>query len=186
MSPSAAMPEPKEVLAFWFEETPKELWFRKDEAFDTRIRARFGAACEAALAGGLEAWESTPDGLLALILLLDQFPRNLFRGQAKAFAGDARAVALTLAAIKQGWDAGLETPWRQFLYMPLMHSEDSAIQLLSIERFATLGDANTLDFAHRHKRIIDRFGRYPHRNAALGRPSSAEELAFLQEPGSAF
>ena len=178
--------DPRAVLGFWFEETAPELWFRKDEAFDARIRARFGAACEDALGGGLKAWEETPDGLLALIILLDQFPRNLFRGQARAFTGDARAVALTLAAVERGWDEGLDTTRRQFLYMPLMHSEDGAIQARSIERFASLGDAQTLDFAERHKRIIDRFGRYPHRNAALGRASTAEELAFLREPGSSF
>ena len=123
---------------------------------------------------------------MALVILLDQFPRNLFRGQARAFAGDARALALAKRAVAAGLDEAMPRAHRLFLYMPFEHSEDLADQETCIERMTALGSAGYLDYARRHRDIIARFGRFPHRNAALGRDSTAEEIAFLKEPGSSF
>ncbi len=187
MTEPAAAPAPaRAVLDFWFQEIDPKFWFAKDEDFDRHLAMRFGADVEHALAGGLLLWEDRPEARLALILLLDQFPRNLYRDTAKAFAGDARALALTLDAMARGWDRELPPPERQFLYMPLMHAEDAAIQGKSVAAFTALGDEDSLNYAIRHKRIICRFGRYPHRNDALGRPSTPEEKAFLLEPNSSF
>lgn len=183
----------REVLGFWFgpEPVPRAEWFRKDPAFDEAIRQRFGATVERALAGELDAWAGTPEGTLALLVLLDQFPRNLFRGQARAFAGDARALALAREAVARGHDRSLHPVQRPFVYLPFEHSEDRAAQDESIRLFTALAaesaaHADTLHWAHRHREVILRFGRYPHRNAALGRASTPEELAFLAEPGSSF
>ena len=181
------------VLAFWFGPPPhaeRREWFRKDPAFDAAIRARFGDALEMALAGAFGDWCTRAHGALARVLLLDQFTRNAFRDSAKAFAGDARALATSEDAIARGLDAALDRYERWFLYMPLQHSEDRATQARSLELFAALARDTGLDtplpYARRHAQIVERFGRFPHRNAVLGRTSTAEELAFLQAPGSAF
>ncbi len=178
---------PQEVLRFWFEETPASAWFRPGPEGDRAVRERFGALTEQALVGGLDTWgDSTPDAL-ALLLLLDQFPRQIWRDQARAFAGDALAQALTLRALETGWMAAEPAPERRpFWLMPLMHSEDLALQERGLPLFDRHTDARTADFARRHHAVIARFGRFPHRNQALGRPSTSEELAFLQQPGSRF
>ena len=174
------------VLHFWFDETPRTRWFARDEAFDAAIRARFGALHASAAQGELWAWRSTPAGRLAEIVVLDQFSRNLYRGSPRAFAQDGMALVLAQEAVAQGLDAGLSGDERAFLYMPYMHSESRVVQQESLRLFTALGQAENLRFAERHAEIIERFGRYPHRNAALGRTSTAEELAFLQQPGSGF
>lgn len=174
------------VLDFWFHEIDPKLWFAKDDDFDRLLVERFGTAVQHALAGGFQPWEGQPESRLALILLLDQFTRNLYRGTARAFAGDERALALVLDAMQRGFDTALPPVERKFLYMPLMHSEDAAVQEKSLLAFTALGEEDSLNYAILHKRIIDRFGRYPHRNEALGRPSSPQEIAFLQEPNSSF
>jgi len=187
-----------EVLDFWFGDADSPAhghfraeWFRKDAEFDSEIRRRFLPAVEAALAGGLDDWRRTPQGALALLILLDQFPRNLFRGEARAFAGDARARAVADALLARGWDKELAGVERIFVYLPFEHSEEMADQERSLALFGALADelpgfADTLDYAHRHQAVIARFGRFPHRNAALGRTSTAEEAAFLATPGSGF
>jgi len=187
MTQPAAVPAPAQaVLDFWFREIDPKLWFARDADFDRQLAERFGENVEQALAGGLAHWEDRPESRLALILLLDQFTRNLFRGTAKAFAGDARALELTLDALEKCMGESLPPVERKFLYMPLMHAEDAAIQEKSIAAFTALGEEDSLSYAILHKRIIDRFGRYPHRNHVLGRPSSPEEKAFLLEPNSSF
>jgi uncharacterized protein (DUF924 family) len=175
------------VLNFWFNHTPPSQWFRKDPDFDALLRERFLGLTRQAIAGELGRWSETPQGGLALVLLLDQFPRQLWRESAMAFAGDGQALALSEQALKWGWvEAEPEQPRRQFWLMPLMHSEDLAVQEASLPLFRQFVDPRTADFAIRHRDVIAQFGRFPHRNAALGRVSSAEELAFLQTPGSGF
>ena len=176
-----------EVLAFWFAETRWRQWFAKDPAFDALLRERFLGLTRRAIAGELDAWNAEPTGALALVLLLDQFPRQIWRDSAMAFAGDPQALALSLRAVELGWlEAEPEQTRRQFWLMPLMHSEDLAVQEAVVPLFEQLTDPRTADFARRHRDVIARFGRFPHRNAVLGRVSSAEELAFLQTPGSRF
>lgn len=178
--------EAQAVLDFWFAETEPEKWFRKDDGFDASVRARFADLYDRAAAGGCEGWSETPRGCLALIIVLDQFPRNMFRGAARSFATDAAACALTKLALDRGFDATLSVREKQFLYMPLQHSEDATDQALSVERNGATGDAELLKYAEAHKRIIDRFGRFPHRNDILGRATTPEEAAFLTQPGSSF
>ncbi|PKO85425.1 MAG: DUF924 domain-containing protein [Betaproteobacteria bacterium HGW-Betaproteobacteria-12] len=187
-----------EILAFWFGQPgeaghgqPRSEWFRKDAAFDAEIRRRFLPDVESALAGQLDAWAATLSGLLALLILLDQFPRNLFRGQARAFAGDAAARRLAETALSRGWDRKLNAVEKLFVYLPFEHSEALADQERSLALFAALaaehpGNDGFLDYARRHHAVIARFGRFPHRNTALGRPSSPEEASYLAEPGSGF
>ncbi len=189
---------PADILAFWFgrpgepeHSRPRGVWFSKDAAFDDEIRRRFLPSVEAALAGQLAHWAATPDGLLALLILLDQFPRNLFRGTAQAFAGDAQARQLAAVAIDQGWDAPLAAVEKLFVYLPFEHSESLADQERSLALFAAMAAAHAgndgfLDYARQHHEIIARFGRFPHRNAALGRPSTPAEVEFLAQPGSSF
>lgn len=184
---------PAAVLAFWFGAPPwasRAEWFRKDPAFDETIRGRFGALVERALAGPL-GWDASPADRLAEILVLDQFPRNLFRGQARAFAGDARAVALALGMVDDGSHASLHPLQRWFAYLPLEHAEDGVLQDRCVALFEALAHAHegfdeALDYAERHRDVIRRFGRFPHRNAALGRASTPDEQSFLAQPGSGF
>ena len=182
-----------EVLGFWFGAPPlvtRAEWFRKDPAFDETIRARFGARVDDAIDGRLPAPQGAED-TLARLILLDQFPRNLFRGQARAFAGDAQALALALGLIDSGAERALHPLQRWFVYLPLEHAEDLPLQDRCVALIAALaaeapGFDGALDYAERHRDVIRRFGRFPHRNAALGRESSAEELAYLATPGSGF
>ncbi len=184
---------PDDVLAYWFGPPPhaaRESWFRKDPAFDAAIRERFGDAVAAALAGAFGEWCATPRGALARVILQDQFPRNIHRDSALAFAGDARALATAEEAIARGYDRSLDAFERWFLYLPFEHAESAAAQARSLQLFGALaqdtGDHGPLEWAQKHAAVIRRFGRYPHRNAILGRISTPEEEAFLREPGSRF
>ena len=173
------------VLGYWFDEVGPERWFAKDDALDARIRTRFAALHRDLVVTKAKAWRDTPDHLLAAIITLDQFSRNLHRGNAKAFGYDPLALELTMLALDRGWDEGMSTAQRQFLLMPLMHSEDLTIQDRAIAEFAKLGEANVLAFAKRHHDQIAAFARFPGRNAALGRRSSAAEQSAL-DSGAAF
>ncbi|HET7930646.1 MAG TPA: DUF924 family protein [Rhodanobacteraceae bacterium] len=175
-----------DVLAFWFDEATPAQHFKKDAAFDAAIRARFADTHAAAARCELSAWRDTADGRLAEVIVLDQFSRNLFRDDARAFATDPLALALAQEAIRAGADRGLPAARRAFLYMPFMHSESRAIHDVAERLFKQPGLEHNYDFELKHRAIIDRFGRYPHRNAVLGRTSSAEETEFLQGPGSSF
>jgi uncharacterized protein (DUF924 family) len=189
-----------QILNFWFGNPTdpqgpygqqRSVWFKKDAAFDDRIRQRFLPDYERAAAGDYTPWRSQPRSCLALILLLDQVPRNLFRGDARSYATDAEALAVAEAAIAQGHDQALIPVERLFMYLPLEHSEDLARQQRCVQLFETLVKeapelASTLDYAYRHRDVIARFGRFPHRNHILGRTTTAEEAAFLQQPGSRF
>lgn len=184
---SPTSPEALALLTFWFEATPSRQWFAKEAAFDARVRQRFGALAEQAAAGTLQGWGHEPRGGLALVLLLDQVARQIWRDTARAFGGDAAALALSQNAVEQGWLACEPSPARrQFWLMPMMHSENLAVQEASLPLFARWCDPPTCQFAQRHRDVIARFGRFPHRNRWLGRPCTAEEEAFLQEPGSRF
>ncbi|CAG4885299.1 conserved protein of unknown function [Georgfuchsia toluolica] len=180
------MTNPESVLHFWFEEIQPAAWWKKDAAFDALIVQRFGAVLDSARAGELHAWRESAAGALAEIIVLDQFSRNIFRDSAAAFAQDTLALVLAQEALRRGLDMQLAEKQRHFLYMPYMHSESRAIHAEAVQLFTALGDASVLDFEMQHKAIIDRFGRYPHRNAVLGRVSTAEEIAFLATPGSSF
>lgn len=171
------------ILDFWAG-AGRKAWFAKDAGFDERCRA-FLPAHEAAAAGALDAWIGASRSSLALVLLLDQFPRNLFRASARAFASDAKAREVARAAIAAGHDQLVDPILRLFFYLPLEHSEDLADQDECVRLFKAAGDANDLRFAEQHRDIIRRFGRFPHRNAALGRESTAEEMAFLASGGFA-
>lgn len=177
---------PQDVLRFWFEESGSNQWFARDEEFDAAIRTRFATLHQAAVAGELWHWRRTAEGRLAEILVLDQFSRNLYRDDPRAFAADGTALALAQEAIDRGMDDALDKSLRRFLYMPFMHSESPAMHEVAMQLFTSIGDENTLKYERLHKKIIDRFGRYPHRNKVLGRNTTAEEEAFLKEPDSAF
>ena len=179
-------PEASDVLDFWFGEATPEQWFKQDDGFDATIRERFAALFARAAAGELADWRGTARGCLALVIVLDQFPRKLFRGGARSFATDAPARAVLSHALEKGFDDGFPFREKQFLYMPLMHSEDSGEQAQSVALYTALGDEEVLDFARRHKDIIDRFDRFPHRNELLGRKTTPEESEFLKEEGSSF
>jgi uncharacterized protein (DUF924 family) len=176
----------EDLIRFWREAGPKA-WFAKSPAFDEAIRRDYEADHHAAARGEHDAWIETPEGALALMLLLDQFPRNLFRGSAHAFATDPKARSLARLAVARGHDLALEAQLRPFLYLPFEHSEDLADQDESLRLTTRLrddaGDADTLKWAAIHRDIILRFGRFPHRNAALGRSTTSEEQAFLDEGG---
>lgn len=173
-----------DVLAFWKEAGPDK-WYKKDETFDRAIRDNFIGTYEAAAAGGLSAWQNAPDSALALVIVLDQFPRNMFRGSARAFAADALAREVADAAISHGFDRQVDRDLRAFFYLPFMHSEKLADQDYCVELCRALGDENNLKYAGIHADIIRRFGRFPHRNAVLGRDTTSEERAFLDEGGFA-
>ena len=175
-----------EIIRFWFEELLPKDWFRKDEAVDGTIASRFGATYHELRSGVPASWLDKPEDFLAAILVLDQFPRNMFREEARAFATDQPALALAKRAIAEGAAAKLSPNQRSFIYVPFQHSEDKADQARSVALFTVLGQPLGLDFALRHQAIIDRFGRFPHRNAVLGRASTEEEQAFLAEPVSSF
>jgi uncharacterized protein (DUF924 family)/diadenosine tetraphosphate (Ap4A) HIT family hydrolase len=181
------------ILDFWFgppgyREQQRPAWFAQDPAFDATIGLRFGHLVEQALAGELQHWAESKTGLLALILLLDQFTRNLFRHTARAFAGDPQAQQLALAAVESGRHLEFDADERVFLYLPFEHGESSQWQELSLHHYAQLPPSHALylDYAQRHARVIEQFGRYPHRNEVLARPSTPEEAAFLTRPESSF
>lgn len=180
------MMTPETVLDFWFEKLAPEDWWKKDAQLDAQIAQRFGAVLNAAKACELQAWRGTAMGALAEIIVLDQFSRNVWRDHPGAFAQDPLALALAQEAVRRQLDAELVPTRRHFLYMPYMHSESVAIHSEAVRLFTALDNAWVLDFEMRHKAIIDRFGRYPHRNAILGRVSTPEEIDFLTTAGSAF
>lgn len=174
------------VLRFWFEELDTADWWRKNASVDEQIEQRFAALFESAIQGELYEWREQPTGRLAEILVLDQFARHLFRDSPRAFAHDGMAVILSQEAITTGADTGLSAPQKAFLYMPLMHSESLWVHELAMRVFDQPGLENNFEFEKKHLAIIRRFGRYPHRNAILGRESTPQELEFLQQPGSSF
>ena len=207
VSAADGLEEISEVLRFWFGDLRKgELpdkekqmtWWMKSEEFDDLVRQRFEKYVLLAEKGELSNWLETPLGTVAFIVVVDQFPRNIYRGAPGAFSRDALALRACLEGIEKGFDEGLHPMHRVFFYLPLMHSEDLEIQSLSVEKYSALENeytphpeirkilAYSTDFAGRHSDIIKRFGRYPHRNAVLGRESTPEEIEFLKEPGSSF
>jgi uncharacterized protein (DUF924 family) len=175
-----------EVLDFWFNELSPKDWWRKDEELDRLIEKRFLNTYTSAAQGELWRWRETDEGRLAELIVLDQFSRNIFRDKPKAFAADTLAVTLAIEAVRVKAHKNLIPDKANFLLMPFMHSESKAIQEFGMELFETHGSENLLKFAIAHKKIIDRFGRYPHRNNILGRKSTSEEIEFLKEPGSSF
>jgi uncharacterized protein (DUF924 family) len=175
-----------EVVRFWYDGAGEKRWWAKDAAFDSVIAERFGALHARVAAGELWHWRATAQGRLAEIIVLDQFSRNIFRGTSQSFAQDRTALILAQEAVYGSHDLGLPVAHRMFMYMPFMHSESSLIHAEAIRLFALPGMADNLEYERQHKAIIDRFGRYPHRNEILGRESTVEELAFLQLPGSDF
>ena len=175
-----------EVLEFWFNELEPKQWFVKDLDLDAMIEARFCLLVEQARAGELSSWRVTPEGRLAEIILIDQFSRNIFRDKPESFSADPVALVLAQEAIGAGADQRLEAQKRAFLYMPFMHSESRVIHEQAVILFDQPGLEHNLEFEYKHKAIVDRFGRYPHRNEILGRNSTEEEVAFLKEPGSSF
>jgi uncharacterized protein (DUF924 family) len=205
MHDSSLPSDAQDVLAFWLGAWPVDsaalqraqpTWFQKNEAFDADLRQRFGGTIAAALAGQHDAWADTAQGRLALLIVLDQFTRNSFRGKPESFAGDDRALRIALEGIARGHDIAVPPMPRTFCYLPLEHAEDAAMQSRSVALFQALRDApdaqpkpgfdGSLDYAHKHQDVIRRFGRFPHRNAILGRASTPDELAYLAQPGSGF
>jgi uncharacterized protein (DUF924 family) len=187
------MPEAGEVIDFWFGTPPgaqRSEWFRKDPAFDATIRERFGMLVESALQGAIDHWRGDPHAALARVIVLDQFPRNLWRDTARAFAGDAQALAGARDIVAAGWDRSLLPVQRWFAYLPFEHAEDLAMQHEALRLFEALAreapEVDATEWARKHLEIIARFGRFPHRNAALGRASTPEESEFLTQPGSRF
>ncbi len=181
MDPGSTIRSPVDVLAFWREAGPDK-WYAKDDAFDADIREKFLATYEAAAAGKLADWEGNADGALALVVVLDQFPRNIFRGQAQCFATDAAARAVANRALKRGYDLDVPVDQRGFFFLPFMHSEDITDQNRCVALYREAGDGD-LKYALEHQEIVRRFGRFPHRNAALGRATTPEEQAYLDTGG---
>ena len=175
---------PSDVLAFWRAAGPDK-WFEKDPAFDAEVAARFAGLWRTAAEGGLAPWEETPEGALALVIVLDQFPRNMFRGEARTYSTDAAARDVADRALARGFDQQVAPPERQFFYLPFMHSENLADQERCLELARDYGDDGFTKYAEHHAAIIRRFGRFPHRNALLGRATSSEEQAFLDGGGFA-
>ncbi|MEO7481788.1 MAG: DUF924 family protein [Sulfuriferula sp.] len=183
----------QQILSFWFEgdaKTQQRRWFGKDDQIDALMRNEFMPDYQAAVAGQLSGWLESASASLALVVLLDQFPRNLFRATPQAFATDAQAREIARISIAQGYDQQHTPRQRMFVYLPFEHSEIMEDQLYSLTLFESLRDADDMAevvrYAHLHHEVIARFGRFPHRNAILGRPSTADELIFLQQPGSSF
>ncbi|HXE69333.1 MAG TPA: DUF924 family protein [Hyphomicrobiaceae bacterium] len=179
-------PWAKDVLRFWFEETAPEKWFQKDAALDAAVRARFARTHEHIANLTRDDCLTDPQTALAAVIVLDQFSRNMFRGAPRAFASDPQALRLAEAAIGRGFDVEVPEPARLFFYLPLQHAEDAATQKRCVGLMAMLADPGLMKWAEAHKAIIDRFGRFPHRNAILGRKSTVDELDFLTRPGSSF
>ena len=187
---------PNDILDFWFSERVQLLCFERDDAFDAEIHQRFGETVAEAQAGGFEDWRTTPESALALLILLDQMPRNIYRGSPRAFASDARALAIATQMVDAGFDRGFTFLQRRFTYLPFEHSEDRSVQKRALALFGALAVECAADhdvdaavqllYAARHAEIIFRFGRSPHRNEVLGRVSTPEEEAFLKEPISSF
>jgi uncharacterized protein (DUF924 family) len=185
------MDDPREswvwdVLNFWFEETEPEQWFEKNPAFDACIRARFLHLHEILVCRGSDGFLTDAQTALAAVIVLDQMSRNIFRDTPRAFAADPLALSVAEAAIVRGFDAGLTKDQRVFLYLPFEHSEDRQSQARSVALMASLGDSELQKWAEAHRAIVDRFGRFPHRNGVLGRPSTPEETEFLKQPDSDF
>ncbi len=174
------------VNYFWFNETTPAQWWEKEIAFDAKVKARFGSLHSEAVRCELFHWRKAVEGRLGEIIVLDQFSRNLYRDDARAFSNDAFALALAQEAVQRGDDQKLPAIQKVFLYLPYMHSESLVIHEVALKLFAQPGLESNLDFEKKHKAILDRFGRYPHRNAVLGRPSTKEELEFLKQPNSSF
>ncbi|VUD40961.1 hypothetical protein TDB9533_00389 [Thalassocella blandensis] len=177
---------PAEILNFWFEDIDSKNWWKKDSEFDQFITDKYGDLHQRAARCELYGWRRSIQGRLAEILVLDQFSRNIHRGSPLAFSADPLALALAQEAVARSLDKELDDEHRVFLYMPYMHSESQKIHEQAVLLFQTLGEHSSLEFELKHKAIIDRFGRYPHRNVILGRSSTEEEVAFLKEPGSSF
>ncbi len=189
--------QPETIVDFWFGAPASDergrsraVWFKKDAAFDTSLREQFGAVHAEAAAGRWSAWERAPESALALVIVLDQFSRNLFRGEPASFTSDAAALALARRMIAQGWDQALLPVMRSFVYLPFEHSEQLADQDEAVRLFESLArepdTGGLLVWAEKHRDIIRRFGRFPHRNAILGRASTPAEIEFLTQPGSSF
>ncbi len=176
----------RDVISFWFEEITPKQWFVKDSAFDELIHERFSSVHRAAACGELFGWRTSAEGCLAEIIVLDQFSRNMYRDKPQAFAYDTIALILAQRAVELGLDKELSSDKKPFLYMPYMHSESQLIHEQAVLLFDQPGLENNLNFEYRHKEIIDRYGRYPHRNEVLGRISTTDELDFLESPGSSF
>ncbi|MCW5771582.1 MAG: DUF924 domain-containing protein [Rhodospirillaceae bacterium] len=183
-----ALREIKQILDFWFAEAHRPFWFKKEAAFDDEIRRRFEPAHEAAAAGSFSAWQNTPEGALALLICLDQFPRNMYRGTPRAFATDAKARAVADWAVDREFDLRFKTDdERMFFYLPFEHSEEIDDQHRCVELVRTrCTDPEFLRYAVAHRDVIARFGRFPHRNAILGRPNTPEEEEYLKQPGAGF
>lgn len=170
----------EQLLEFWFSPTAAKRWFRPTREFDRELGERFGALVEAALRGELDHWAESPRGALALVLLLDQLPLNIWRGEPQSFAGEAQARAVADGAIRHGWDRAFDGKQKAFLYIPFMHSEALADQERSVALYRAAGLQDNLRWAEHHREIVRRFGRFPHRNAILGRQSTSEEVDWLE------
>lgn len=176
----------EQIIRFWFEETTPDKWWQKDDDFDAEIKRRFTNLHNQARVGELFTWRDSAEGSLAEIIILDQFSRNIYRDTPEAFECDSLALVLAQTAIAKRFDEKLPEVQKSFIYLPFMHSESQLIHEQAVKLYTALGNENNLDFELQHKRIIDRFGRYPHRNKILGRESTAEEVQFLTEPNSSF
>ena len=182
MAETAQTITPESVLAFWFSEPHRNLWFRSTDAFDAEIRERFEETVQRALDGRLDQWSASARGALALVILLDQFPLNMYRNRPESFSGEGAARAIADKALSRGFDAQMTDQERTFLLLPFMHSEDLRDQERSVTLFEAAGLQNNLRWARHHHDIVRRFGRFPHRNAVLGRDSTEEEIAWLASP----
>ena len=176
----------EDIITFWFEEISPEQWFKKDKEFDVMLLERAGTTVRKALNGQLDRWSKTSTGSVSLVILLDQFTRNIFRDTPKAFSGDEMALVLSQKSINSKWFSELSMMYKQFLLMPMMHSEDISIQEKSLPLFRQHTNRQTYEFAVKHRSIIAKFGRFPHRNRILNRNSTQSELEFLKLPGSRF
>lgn len=176
----------EDIVNFWFNECKPEQWFKKDSKFDKKISDRFSEIVELALAGKFDSWTKTETGCLSLILLLDQFTRNIFRGTSRAFEGDKKSLEISFLCKERGYLNSGDMRKCQFMLLPMMHSEEISVQNDSILLFKNLSNEKTFEYALKHREIIARFGRFPHRNTLLGRESTDEELEFLTKVGSSF